>query len=101
MSGPPAAPPGGGVLIAITVAISIAGGRVSGRGPFAQKRVVAGVACTGLVYYMHVTCPVPVLLLCPYHMEDVGTCLPSSVITSALTLTGLTNVCNVLAHRSR
>ena len=30
-----------------------------------------------------------------------GTCLPSSVITSASTLTGLTSVCNVLAHRSR
>ena len=59
---------GGGVLITVTVAISI--GRVSGRGPFAQKRVLAGVACTGLVYYMRVTCPVPVLLLCPYHLED-------------------------------
>ena len=47
------------------------GGRVSGRGPFAQKRVLAGVACTGLVYYMRVTCPVPVLLLCPYHLEHV------------------------------
>ena len=47
------------------------GGPVFGRGPFAQKRVLAGVACTGLVYYMRVTCPVPVLLLCPYHLEDV------------------------------
>ena len=47
------------------------GGRVSGRGPFAQKRVLAGVACTGQVYYMRVTCLVPVLLLCPYHLEDV------------------------------
>ena len=63
---------GGGVLITVTVAISIGGGgRVSGRGPFAQKRVLAGVACTGLVYYMRVTCPVPVLSLCPYHLEDV------------------------------
>ena len=49
----------------------LGGGGVSGRGPFAQKRVLAGVAFTGLVYYMRVTCPVPVLLLCPYHLEDV------------------------------
>ena len=30
-----------------------------------------------------------------------GTCLPNSVITSVSTLTGLTSVCNALAHRSR
>ena len=73
MSGSPAAPPagGGGSSSLSLLPSAFGGGRVSGRGPFAQKRVLAGVACTGLVYYVRVTCPVPVLLLCPYHLEDV------------------------------